>query len=83
MWTSNYDHMVGLSKSNFVLPVLALEASRALTTAEDEEMVRRFYVGRDTSAFSMSVTQSLESIRARRLWLARDGRDVSDWLRFK
>ncbi|WFD34663.1 Aminopeptidase 2 mitochondrial [Malassezia cuniculi] len=82
VWTANYDHMIGLSKSNFVLPVLALEASRALTSAEDEDDVRRFYEGRDTSDFSMSVTQTLESIRARRLWLARDGREVSDWLRF-
>lgn len=82
VWTANYEHMIGLSKSNFVIPVLAFEASRALTTASDEEEVQRFYVGRDISAFSMSVSQSLESIRARRLWLARDGRDVSEWLRF-
>ena len=84
MWhfgTSHYRQMAEASKSNFVLPRLALYVCSAFTSLEDEESVRSFFNGVDTAKYSLSVDQGLESIRAQRLWLERDTHQVSAWLR--
>ena len=40
-----------------------------------------FFKDRNTSKFSMSLAQGLDSIRSQTRWLERDAADVESWLR--
>ena len=45
------------------------------------EEVNRFFKERSTKGFDQSLAQSLDSIRAKSLWLERDRTDVENWLK--
>lgn len=78
--SAHYDMLIRRGASNFVLPRMVAAAISTLTTADDEEAVRAFFAEHDTSAFSASLGQGLDAVRARRQWLERDTADLRTWL---
>jgi len=70
-YEGNYTHMQRLVKIAF----------ERLSTEEDATMLEKFFADKDTSKFSMSLAQTLESIRTRSNWRERAKGDVEQWLK--
>jgi aminopeptidase 2 len=50
-------------------------------THEDQAAeIRKFFADRKTKGFDQSLAQSLDAIKAKSIWVERDGADVKQWL---
>lgn len=76
----HFDTLMRLFDGNFSFVDVIKSAIAGLTSEEDYEDVLRFFHDKDTSQYSQSLAQSLESIQAQRRWLQRDAEDVQQWL---
>lgn len=56
-------------------------ATSSLTTKEQVEDVQKFFSERSTKGFDQDLAQSLDAIKAKQNWLARDREDVEQWLK--
>ena len=65
---------------SFSLAKLIRASASSFTSEEDAKDIERFFATQDTAVFSMSLAQTLESVRARAQWVARDAKDVASWL---
>ena len=52
----------------------------SFTHKDQLEAVQKFYKERSTKGFDQSLSQALDSIRAKENWLERDSEDVKKWL---
>ncbi|KAI9796039.1 MAG: Aminopeptidase 2 mitochondrial [Piccolia ochrophora] len=66
----------GLSMLGSVVQI----CTASLTTQEHIEDIKRFYKDKSTKGFDQGLAQSLDAIRAKKLWLERDRGDVEGWL---
>jgi aminopeptidase 2 len=53
----------------------------SFTTQQQLDRVQEFFKGKDTKGFDQSLAQSLDAIRSKVSWVARDSEDVSGWLK--
>ena len=77
----NWDTLVtrlppGLSMLGSVVQI----CTASFTKQEQLDEVADFFNKRSTKGFDQGLAQSLDSIRAKSLWLQRDRTDVKDWL---
>ncbi|KAK2810524.1 hypothetical protein FQN49_008531 [Arthroderma sp. PD_2] len=56
-------------------------AAASLCTAEQMKEVEQFFKDKDQKGYDRSLEQSLDAIRAKTGWLARDREDVESWLK--
>ncbi|KPM33936.1 Aminopeptidase 2, mitochondrial [Neonectria ditissima] len=59
--------------------VVAMSTS-SFTQDEQVADVQRFFAEKGTKGFDLELAQSLDSIKAKQNWLARDKKDVEEWL---
>lgn len=60
--------------------VVSLSTS-SFTQQDQLKEVEKFFGGRETKGFDQSLSQSLDSIRAKSQWISRDGKDIEGWLK--
>lgn len=65
---------------SFSLAKLVRASASSFTSEADARAIERFFATQDTAVFSMSLAQTLESVRARARWIAHDADDVAHWL---
>ena len=75
-----FDELAARLQGNFSLMGIVKAAISGLTSDSDREDIERFFAGRATSSYSMSLAQGLESVVAQTRWLERGGPDVEIWL---
>ena len=51
------------------------------THEKQGEQVRGWFAERKTKGFDQSLAQSLDGVRAKGMWVGRDGKDVEQWLK--
>ncbi|KAF7555976.1 hypothetical protein G7046_g6422 [Stylonectria norvegica] len=56
-------------------------ATNSLTKEEQVADVKKFFGERSTKGFDLELAQSLDAIKAKQNWLARDREDVEQWLK--
>ncbi|WFC99442.1 Aminopeptidase 2 mitochondrial [Malassezia yamatoensis] len=76
----DFDHLVGRFEGNFSLANLIRYSLSVFTSESDAQQIESFFEKHDKSKFSMSLAQSLDSIRAQAKWLEADKEDVQKWL---
>lgn len=80
--TSNWDTLVKkLPPALSMLGTVVSLSTNAFSKKEDEEKVKAFFAERDTKGFERALAQSLDAIRAKEMWLARDRSDVESWVK--
>ena len=52
----------------------------SFTSQEALERIQKFFSERSTKGFDQGLAQSIDAIRAKSAWLARDRQDVKDWV---
>jgi aminopeptidase 2 len=62
-----------------MLGTLVSICTSTFTKEADLERVQKFFETRSTKGFDQGLAQSLDSIRAKAAWLARDREDVAKW----
>lgn len=78
----NWDMLVeklppGLSMLGTVVQICAA----SFTHEEHAQMIQDFFKGKSTKGFDQGLAQSLDSVRAKSMWLKRDKSDVAEWLK--
>ncbi|KAJ6558373.1 leucyl aminopeptidase [Mycena capillaripes] len=76
----NYDTFSQRFATNSMLKYLVSASFRSLATQEDHDSAEEFFKDKDTSRFSMALSQALETIRVRIVYVQRSRDDLSDWL---
>lgn len=77
----DFDHLVSRFEGNFSLANLIRYSVSVFSSTRDADEIEAFFAKHDTSKFSMSLAQSLDSIRAQAKWLEADKEDVTNWLK--
>lgn len=80
---ARFDELVKSFEGNFSLANLIKSSISTFTSDKDAADIRQFFEKRDTSKFSMSLAQGLDSVHAQARWLERDVTDVQSWLQSK
>lgn len=78
---ARFDELTKAFEGNFSLASLIKASISMFSQEADAQDVERFFAERNTSKFSMSLAQGLDSVRAQAQWLQRDAADVESWLR--
>lgn len=78
---SDFDHLVARFEGNFSLANLIRASISSFSSERDADEIEAFFTKHDTSKFSMSLAQSLDSVRAQARWLEADAEDVAAWLK--
>lgn len=78
--TENFDELsrrfpAGLSMLGSIVTI----CTSSFTQKADLERVEEFFKERSTKGFDQALAQSLDSIRAKAAWLARDRDDIEAW----
>jgi aminopeptidase 2 len=78
--TENWDELnrkfpAGLNMLGTIVTICTSSFSKQA----DLERVEKFFEGRSTKGFDQGLAQSLDTIRAKTAWLARDREDVKAW----
>ena len=85
LWTWTKDNWETLTKrlppGMSMLGSVVSIATASLTTKEQVDDVEKFFSERSTKGFDQDLAQSLDAIRAKQSWLARDRDDVEQWLK--
>ena len=76
-----FDVLTKKFEGNFSLAGLLKLSISNFSQDKDAADVEAFFKDRNTSKFSMSLAQGLDSIRSQTRWLERDAADVESWLR--
>ncbi|GJE96509.1 aminopeptidase [Phanerochaete sordida] len=76
---ADYDTLHTRTAHNFRLQHLVWFSFTMLSSMKDYEETAAFFKDRDTSTFSMSRDQALESIEARAAWVERSSEDLRQW----
>jgi len=76
----NYDLLMKRFEGNSTIKSLVSCSFGALSTREDYESIVQFFEGKDTSKYSMSLAQSLETIQTRIAYIERSAGDLTEWL---
>lgn len=76
----HFDELAAKLQGNFSLMGIVKAAISGLTSESDRKDIERFFAGRTTSSYSMSLAQGLESVAAQARWLERGVPDVEGWL---
>ncbi len=74
--TLNHKLPAGLS----MLGTMVSICTSSFTRQADLERVQKFFADRSTKGFDQGLAQSLDAIRAKSAWLARDTDDVKAWV---
>ncbi len=74
--TLNHKLAAGLS----MLSTMLFICTSSFTREADLERVQKFFTDRSTKGFDQGLAQSLDAIRAKSAWLARDKDDVKEWV---
>lgn len=77
---ADFDQLVQRFEGNFSLANLIRYSVSAFSSERDAQEIEQFFAKHDTSKFSMSLAQSLDSVRAQAKWLEADKEDVVRWL---
>ena len=54
--------------------------TNGFSNLDDVEEIEQFFKDISTRGFNQGLAQSLESVKAKANWVARDGQDVRTWL---
>jgi len=79
--TENFDELArkfpaGLSMLGSIVSI----CTSGFTKEADLERIQKFFDTKSTKGFDQSLAQSLDAIRAKSAWLARDRQDVEGWV---
>ena len=77
---TRFDDLVKTFEGNFSLANLIKSSISTFTSDADARDIQQFFSSRDTSKFSMSLAQGLDTVHAQTRWLERDAQDVAGWL---
>lgn len=77
---TRFDDLVKTFEGNFSLANLIKSSISTFTSDADARDIQQFFSSRDTSKFSMSLAQGLDTVHAQTRWLERDAQDVARWL---
>lgn len=64
-----------------MLGTLVTVFTSSFTKPEQLAQVEKFFADKNTKGYDQSLAQSLDAIRAKIAWLARDGEDVAGWVK--
>ncbi|KAJ7860510.1 leucyl aminopeptidase [Mycena leptocephala] len=76
----NYDALSKRFATNSMLKYLVSGCFRSLATQEAHDDAQAFFKDKDTTRYSMALSQALETIRDRIAYIERSYNDLSDWL---
>jgi len=76
----NYDVLMKRLEGNFGLQYLVQFAHESLSTRKDYEESKTFFADKDTSKYSMTLQQALDSVLAKATWIERSTDDIRTWL---
>ncbi|KAJ7911598.1 leucyl aminopeptidase [Mycena leptocephala] len=76
----NYDVFHKRFENTSMLKYLVEASFSSLSTQEDYNAIEEFFKDKDTSRYSMSLAQTLETIQTRIAYIKRSHDDLSDWL---
>ncbi|CAL1703777.1 unnamed protein product [Somion occarium] len=79
----SYDAYVKRTEGNFSLQYIVQFSHDSLSTFEDYKETEKFFEGKDTSKYDMTLKQTLDSIRSKALWIERSTTDLVNWLEKK
>lgn len=79
--TENWEQLVTkLPPSSTMLGSMVQICTATFTTQADLDRVEAFFKDKSTKGFEMPLAQSLDAIRSKISWLARDREDVKHWV---
>ncbi|KAJ7877349.1 leucyl aminopeptidase [Mycena leptocephala] len=76
----NYDAFSKRFATNSMLKYLVSACFRGLSTQQAHDDAQDFFKDKDTTRYSMALSQALETIRARIAYIERSHHDLSSWL---
>ncbi|KAK7043674.1 Aminopeptidase 2 mitochondrial [Paramarasmius palmivorus] len=79
----NYAEVRDLGAQTYTLKYLVESSFSVLSTEKDLKDANAFFEGKDTSKYSLSLGQSLDSIRARIAYIKHSTEDLEKWLKEK
>ncbi|KAK1776597.1 peptidase family M1-domain-containing protein [Copromyces sp. CBS 386.78] len=80
--TENWDELVKRFPPQLsMLGTLVTIFTSSFTKKEQLAKVEKFFEGKSTNGFEMSLAQSLDAIRSKVAWIERDGEDVAKWVK--
>ncbi|ORX33751.1 leucyl aminopeptidase [Kockovaella imperatae] len=80
-YKKNYDKLFKDFGETYGMTYLVKGSFSYLASEKDYQDVEAFFKDKDTSAFNLAVSQTLDSIQAATQWLKRDATDVEEWLK--
>lgn len=80
--TTNWDPLYKkLPPALSMLGTMVNMCTSTFTTEEQLATVEKFFEDKNTNGFDKSLAQSLDSIRSKAAWVARDREDVAAWVK--
>ena len=80
--TENWDELVKRFPPQLsMLGTLVTIFTSSFTKKEQLAKVEKFFEGKSTNGFEMSLAQSLDAIRSKVAWVERDSEDVAKWVK--